>query len=365
MSKIYYGGFFSAKYGYTEAANGYRSIIESKYPEVEFIDLSVMEDIRKLGSVDLTNASVILHKRPSKDLPQPFYDNVHTAKYLAYYTVWECSSIPLIWVPQLQHAHEILAPAQYALQPFEDTMSLMSNMVKKYTVLPHILREFQASPAPYPEITKDKINILVISSQLTDRKGIDLAVRGFYSLPAKLRDQCRLIVKGTANTIRYISSICSVVNKPEIACIEDYLEDNELDRLVQSCDILLSPNRGEGYGIDIARCLYTDMPVCATDQGGYIDVVKPNQPNFFPIKSYMDYVVSLSTFHDLNTHGMMWPCPNNKSVTDALTNAIMYIGESGRPKHDTETTNAKIKEHNSAVATQVCDIIDNIGWYGK
>ena len=80
MATIYYAGFFGGQYGYSEAANGYRSVLEKTHPAVKYIDLNELEGYQMLRSHDFSDSILILHKRPTPtDLKQETIINIYYA----------------------------------------------------------------------------------------------------------------------------------------------------------------------------------------------------------------------------------------------------------------------------------------------
>jgi glycosyltransferase involved in cell wall biosynthesis len=121
--------------------------------------------------------------------------------------------------------------------------------------------------------THKKFKFLHISSCFP-RKGVDVLLKAYYHSFTKVDDVC-LIIKTFPNIhnnieeqiLRYRSDI----NCPEIELINEDLSDKYIVDLYQTCNCLVAPSRGEGYGLPMAEAMLFNLPVITTGYGGQID----------------------------------------------------------------------------------------------
>jgi glycosyltransferase involved in cell wall biosynthesis len=58
---------------------------------------------------------------------------------------------------------------------------------------------------------------------------------------------------------------------PEVELIDEELTDEEMAALYRSCDVLVHPYRGEGFGLPIAEAMASGLPVVVTGYGACLD----------------------------------------------------------------------------------------------
>jgi len=63
----------------------------------------------------------------------------------------------------------------------------------------------------------------------------------------------------------------AIGGRPDIAFLNQRLSDAEIDTLVASADVFLSPHRSEGYGLVLAEALLAGVPALATSWSGNVD----------------------------------------------------------------------------------------------
>ncbi|MGY8788541.1 MAG: glycosyltransferase, partial [Fidelibacterota bacterium] len=71
-------------------------------------------------------------------------------------------------------------------------------------------------------------------------------------------------------------NIKSKSNWPEIEIIGDDLCDRELVQLYSTCDLLVHPFQGEGFGLPILEAIACELPVLVTEGGAPKDFVSEN-----------------------------------------------------------------------------------------
>ncbi len=112
------------------------------------------------------------------------------------------------------------------------------------------------------------------------RKNPTAAVRAFQAaFPAGQRD-VQLIVKvrggqysGDAGMRKWLAETASA--DPRIEIVDKTLDRDEMDALMQSCDVFISLHRSEGFGFGAAEALAAGKAVVATDYAGTTDFITP------------------------------------------------------------------------------------------
>jgi glycosyltransferase involved in cell wall biosynthesis len=107
------------------------------------------------------------------------------------------------------------------------------------------------------------------------RKGIDVLLKAWGEAFSD-KDDATLIIKTFPNPHNNAAELLQAArsakpNYPRVVLIEEDLSDSELKSLMQACDALVSPSRGEGFGLPIAEAMLSGLPVIATGYGGHMD----------------------------------------------------------------------------------------------
>jgi len=175
--------------------------------------------------------------------------------------------------------------------------------------------------AEFINLQAKRFKFLHISSCFP-RKGIDLLLDA-YCANFEINDDVSLIIKTFPNEHNNIEqSIISSREKnpltPDIILLKDDLSDNQIRYLYTTCDALVAPSRGEGFGLPIAEAMHNGLPVITTGWGGQLDFCNPS--NCFLI----DFKFVLSTSHfDLDLS--YWAEPSVSHLGDLML--LLYNSE--------------------------------------
>ena len=170
------------------------------------------------------------------------------------------------------------------------------------------------SPKKLPLDTKKKIKFLHISSCFP-RKGVDVLLKA-YSEAFTKDDDVVLIIKTFPNPHHNIQEDIKKIQKenkdaPEIILINEDLNDSEIIWLYKSCDVLISPSRGEGFNLPVAEAMFFEIPVIVTGYGGHMDFCNENTA------SLIDYSFQKAKTH-LNLFNSYWAEPSQEHLKELL-----------------------------------------------
>ena len=166
----------------------------------------------------------------------------------------------------------------------------------------HVLRY---PPETLPFELPLNLKLLHISSCFP-RKGVDTLLKAFEIIPQSLS----LIIKTFPNPHNTLKEDLRQEGWTEIAInyyvkadktlvlIEEDLTMGQIRFLYESCDILVAPSRGEGFGLPMAEAMLLGLPVVTTGYGGQTDFCTADTSwlvdyIFVPAKTHMKLPNSL------------------------------------------------------------------------
>ena len=180
---------------------------------------------------------------------------------------------------------------------------------------------FNPAGPTYPLETKATVRLLYVGG-LIPRKGTDLLLRAFTE-EFGADDDVALVVKCFGATTVYAGSPLLTLtraaatdpNGPEVVLVEDDLSPSQLAALYRSCDVLVHPYRGEGYGLTIAEGMASGLPVVTTAYGAALDFCTADEALLVPARE-----VPLPQPHTLppSRTGYWWAEPDLGALRDAL-----------------------------------------------
>lgn len=184
---------------------------------------------------------------------------------------WEESSFPKKYIDNFnQYLDALLVTSKYVQKVMKDNGLTIPAPVVGDGV-DHLLN---LEPKKYTLNTTKKFKFLHVSSCFP-RKGIDVLLEAYCS-SFSYEDNVCLVIKTFPNPHNDIEEqIMKKQNEdakcPEIELINKDLEDGYIVGLYKSCDCLVAPSRGEGYGMPMAEAMLFDLPVITTGHSGQVD----------------------------------------------------------------------------------------------
>lgn len=224
---------------------------------------------------------------------------------------WEFGSIPKKWLNIFSQADEIWVPSKYVrdiycndgVQP--EKVFVVANGVN--TEL------FKKKDSRYNIKTSKKIKLLFVGGTVY-RKGIDVLLKAYTETFTNKDDIC-LIIKDVGKTTIYegrnfseqIKQILSIQGVAEIEYIDSHLSDNDLVDLYNTCDFLVHPYRGEGFGLPVLEAMACGMIPIVTKGGATDDFC--NSSNSIQINSIKLFLTEnkIGELETVNTPWMLEP----------------------------------------------------------
>lgn len=202
---------------------------------------------------------------------------------------WEFGGIPQEWVsPMRDLVDEIWVPTNWVRQCYIDS----GVPAEKVLVVPNGVDLSVYTPhGPQLELPTTKTFKFLFVGGTIHRKGIDVVLSAFVQAFSE-SDDVALVIKGQSGGTyagsdldRHLEAIrAERPDAPEIVYFADALSEPEMAALYRSCDALVMPYRGEGYGLPIAEAMASGLPVIVTAGGAADDFVRPEFARMVPAK---------------------------------------------------------------------------------
>lgn len=190
---------------------------------------------------------------------------------------WEFSSLPKKFVDIFLQADELWVPSNYTRRAFINS-GIPFNKVQ---IVPNGIDPelFQPNGDLYPLKTNKRLKFLYVGGT-TYRKGIDILLQSYVNTFTS-KDNVTLVIKDMGTESFYfgqtaqdkIAELQNTEGVPEIIYIKDYLTEKEMASLFRSCDVFVSPYRGEGFSLPTLEAMASGLPVIVTEGGATEDFV--------------------------------------------------------------------------------------------
>ena len=188
---------------------------------------------------------------------------------------WEFGSLPKQWVERAPGVDEFWVPSSYVRRIYTES----GIEPGKVQVVPNGIDPelFRPEATPRKLATGKSYKFLFVGGTIP-RKGIDILLEAFLN-NFTAADDVALVIKDFGGNTFYKGQTCRDriaevrrrAGAPEILYLEDELAPAELPGLYTSCDCLVHPYRGEGFGLPILEAMACGLPVIVTAGGASDD----------------------------------------------------------------------------------------------
>ncbi len=190
---------------------------------------------------------------------------------------WEYSTLPKAFVEIFRQADEIWTPSTFSRQCF-----INSGLdFDKVQVVPNGIDPVLFTPEgeKFKLKTNKKFKLLFVGGTIY-RKGIDVLLQAYVSTFRRQDDVC-LVIKDMGGDSFYkgqtfkeqIEKINVTDEAPEVIYLDQNLTEAEIVSLYRSCDVFVSPYRGEGFSLPTLEAMACGLPVIVTRGGSTDDFV--------------------------------------------------------------------------------------------
>lgn len=197
---------------------------------------------------------------------------------------WELPVGPKSWSRQARMLSEVWYPSRYVHD------ALHRNAGAGQSIVPHYVPARPILPSNLQACANDGVNLRVLciadGRSSLPRKNLLSAIRMFSRAFTK-GEQARLILK-CRNLEEYPDYQREVMQaaaqEPRIQVIDRTLPQDEHDALLAHCDVLISPHRAEGFGLNLAEAMACGKAVIATGWSGNLEFMNEKNSILLPFQ---------------------------------------------------------------------------------
>lgn len=304
--------------------------IQVEAPTAEPLDHSeYLPDLRLVGGIGrpLSSAQVDVEVRHSwpPDLSPP------RQRRLVIIQPWEFGGIPEDWIePMSSHVDETWVPSTWV----RDCYIRSGVPVDRVAVVPNgvDVETFSPEGPSLPFAVSRSVRFLFVGGTIA-RKGFDLLLDTYLATFSPDDDVCLVIKPFGSDSVYQGSSMdgriraaMSDPRSPAIELVDRRLSRQEMAMLYRSCDVLVHPYRGEGFGLPVAEAMACGLPALVTGYGACLDFCDDTTGWLVPAREVRLHPPELSP----GPAGFWWAEPD----PGILSGLMLHAASSTRERHD-------------------------------
>lgn len=271
-------GFMSEVLGVGRAAQLTATALRNQFPNIVSHDLRPA--FRHLISADLTlpggpgGVWVLNANAPECLLAlQAHRPSSWRDRYRIGYWAWETTLAPGNWTSAADFFHEIWTPSRFSADALAASFTLehRSDLIAKLKVMPHPASSVSQSPDRMQFGLSEDAVVTLISfdgrSSYT-RKNPEGALRAWLEAFPSIESGRQLVIKAIEEQFdaahwRRLVSLAEA--RPDVILIARELDNESMETLMASIDIVLSLARAEGFGLSLAEAMAHGKVVITTN----------------------------------------------------------------------------------------------------
>ena len=237
----------------------------------------------------------IIHGHPAyySEADQKYFKGYHSEieryKKKILMTVNESAPLPRAWISNAQMFNQIWVPSKYCQDVWKQQLPKAD-----IRIVPHGVESF-FRPSPNMVSTMENPTLMLVdkmdefkflniysASSFPHRKGIDVLLMAYmeeFVGPAGKDggdDVCLIIKTENKPYLQELINKEAILHEapPKIKIIDQGFSVMELVQLYNATDCVLSPHRGEAWGMDISNAIACGVPTICTDFSGPVDFAR-------------------------------------------------------------------------------------------
>ncbi len=188
---------------------------------------------------------------------------------------WEFGELPAEWVgPVRDVVDELWVPTRWG----RDCAVASGVPADRVHVVPYgvDVDRFRPDGPRFALATTKRTRLLFVGGCI-ERKGIDILLEAYLGAFGAADDVCLVVKPFGSDTVYRTSTLEADVRRAAagsgaaVEVVDGDLTGDEMADLFRSCDALVHPYRGEGFGLPIAEAMASGLPVVVPDDGPCLD----------------------------------------------------------------------------------------------
>jgi glycosyltransferase involved in cell wall biosynthesis/tetratricopeptide (TPR) repeat protein len=243
---------------------------------------------------------------------------------------FEFGGLPAEWIGPLRDiVDELWVPTSWVRQCAIDS----GVPAEKVTVVPNGVDtgRFRPDGPRFPLRSSKRTKFLFVGGCIK-RKGIDALLEAYLATFTRKDDVCLVVKPYGTHGVYSNQSLEADVRRAaagsgaEIEVLDETLDAEELAALYRSCDALIHPYRGEGFGMTVAEAMASGLPVVVT-KGGSCDDFCDDETGWM-VRAHI--VAIQSTEWTKSAAGAWWLEPSRAGIAEALRAIVAHPQEAAR-----------------------------------
>lgn len=284
--------YVTAEMGLGEAARGILASLESAGLSVDAIDYrhgnpSRCSDRRYAHRLAATGRYPTSLYIVNADWLPTVKDDVHgqlpNERYAIGYWAWELSEFPRRWSPAFDLVDEIWVASEHVRGGIQRLTEKPVRVVPN----PVSVNALGLPGRDFFDLPKDRFVYLTLFDvhSIVARKNPQGAIDAFKKAFDPNDRNVHLVVKvNNADEDALETLRRSIADQPNITILDRVLTRRETNGLFQSCDVLVSLHRAEGFGLPPAEAMWLGKPVIATNYSGNTDFMTESNSLLIPYR---------------------------------------------------------------------------------
>lgn len=238
------------------------------------------------------------------------------------YTMYEASALPSGWRDGLNAADRVFTPSLWGKHVMIDNGVEASRVC----VVPGgVDADAYNFWGPKLNLPPEPFKFLMVGKYEV-RKGYDEALRAFKDVFGD-DPNVMLLLKATSfvdkEAVKHVQSKIEEIGVSQAKLVDGALQTHLMAALYRSCDCLIYPSRGEGWGLPLIEAMASGLPVLTTNCSGHSEFLNSFQGRFGEIKSNLQPLVAPdhTKWYQYDDGPGDWYVPDLKSLKVGLQKA--------------------------------------------
>lgn len=239
------------------------------------------------------------------------------------YTVWETTKLPDDWVKPLNNVDDVWTVSKHSKQTIE-----RSGVEKDVKIVPEGVDTTIFNNYVEPLHRDPGVFIFLFVGKWEKRKSPDILLKAFaeeFKPEEKVRLAMQCFNPFLPNFNPYKAAFDMNIGKhAQIVFLPPAPTRTDLARYYKTADVLVSPTRGESWGLPIIESMACGVPVIATNWGGHLDYFNENYGWFIDVEKTE---VPEDNMFFKPQEGNEWAVPSIKSLREKMRYVFDNQGE--------------------------------------